>query len=269
MEKQFRLESVSKLSDFSYFYDFYNSLDVLQNLAMEENWAFAKPDNERRNKKNPILESYFHHTFKRLLELALQNPEQSNRYIYIDDKLACFNTGLYTKNYNPIFAVFTHSMKETDKKPFNFKSFEQESSNVFSSIRDLPRRATYFSDISELIYDSSLPLRANVEHILEENIARFPASLASSPMLPALFAGAIELAKKRVSANYRAAVPTYYRNEICLLLPISLTLPTKTDLALAIRKNDGFYTAKTCLTLEMAYNDARLIARPDVDWLIP
>ena len=88
-------------------------------------------------------------------------------------------------------------------------------------------------------------------------------------MLSTLFRGAIDLALKRVQANYKVAVPTYYKNEICLMLPLSLTTPSKTDLALAIKRNTVFYTAKTVLTLDMAYNDARLIAKPDADWLVP
>ncbi|MCH8930901.1 MAG: DUF3825 domain-containing protein [Proteobacteria bacterium] len=32
---------------------------------------------------------------------------------------------------------------------------------------------------------------------------------------------------------------------------------------------DGFYCAATCLTLDMAYNNARQLARPDSDWLEP
>lgn len=88
-------------------------------------------------------------------------------------------------------------------------------------------------------------------------------------MLATLFSGAVGMAQKRVAANYRIAVPTYYKGSICLMLPICLTSPNKTDLALAIQRNDGFYVAKTVLTLDMAYNDARLIAKPDNDWLIP
>ena len=176
---------------------------------------------------------------------------------------------MFTTNYNPIYAVFVKAKKATDKKPFSFQRFAQASDQILSDVIILPSRAKYFTQVSELIYDSTLPLRANVEHILMENRSRFPASLIDNLMLPTLFTGAVELAKRRVEANYKVAVPTYYRNEICLLLPLSLINPQKTDLALAIKKYNGYYTAKTCLTLDMAYNDARLIARPDTDWLIP
>ena len=41
------------------------------------------------------------------------------------------------------------------------------------------------------------------------------------------------------------------------------------DLALVVTKNSSgnFYQGHTCLTLEMAYNNARLIAKPDSNWL--
>jgi len=52
------------------------------------------------------------------------------------------------------------------------------------------------------------------------------------------------------------------------LLPISLGDPKKVDLSLAVGARNGVYTGHTCLTLDMAYNNARLIAKPESDWLI-
>ena len=267
--KTLNWKEIGAITDFAYFHDFYQALDTLEMLAADENWKYADM-NGRRNQNNPILENYIHHTFKRLRdEYMLADDAERDEIIYIDENIACFNVGLYTKNYNIIYAVFRPAKKETDRKPFTFSSFEQQSSKKLESIRTLPRRANYFTDISELIYDSTLGLRANIEHILEENIDRFPENLRDNPMLATLFSGAITMAKKRVAANYRVAVPTYYRGAICLMLPICLTSPNATDLALAIQRNDGFYVAKTVLTLDMAYNDARLIAKPDNDWLVP
>ena len=37
--------------------------------------------------------------------------------------------------------------------------------------------------------------------------------------------------------------------------------------ALTIQREDGFYAARTCLTLDMAYNNARLICRPETSWI--
>ena len=57
--------------------------------------------------------------------------------------------------------------------------------------------------------------------------------------------------------------------KIQLLIPICLTSENAPDLALVVSKNNNTYLGHTCLTLEMAYNNARPIARPDSIWLRP
>ncbi|RKG82006.1 DUF3825 domain-containing protein [Corallococcus sp. CA049B] len=81
--------------------------------------------------------------------------------------------------------------------------------------------------------------------------------------------GAVENAKERVARNYKAAVPQYHKGRVQLLLPLCMTAPGKADLAIVVERLDGFYRAATCLTFDMAYSNARLLARPDQDWLHP
>ena len=38
-------------------------------------------------------------------------------------------------------------------------------------------------------------------------------------------------------------------------------------LARPTQREDCFYAARTCLTLDMAYNNARLICRPETSWI--
>ena len=78
------------------------------------------------------------------------------------------------------------------------------------------------------------------------------------------------IAMKRVEWNYKTAVPMYYPrpNKISLLLPLALVDKSKVDLALVIERTlSGAYMGHTILTLQMAYSNSRLIARPDSDWL--
>lgn len=84
-----------------------------------------------------------------------------------------------------------------------------------------------------------------------------------------LVKGAIDTAVERVQRNYKTAVPQYYNGTIQLLLPLSLTDPSSADLALVVERFTDFYRAATCLTLDMAYNNARQLARSDRDWLAP
>ena len=52
------------------------------------------------------------------------------------------------------------------------------------------------------------------------------------------------------------------------MVPIILGDPKNVVLSLAVGARNGVYTGHTCLTLDMAYNNARLIAKPESDWLI-
>ena len=77
---------------------------------------------------------------------------------------------------------------------------------------------------------------------------------------------------KRVEWNFKTAIPIYYPKvrKISLLLPLCL-MDEKVDVALVLEppeNGSNAYIAHTILTLEMAYNNARLITRPDSDWLV-
>lgn len=81
---------------------------------------------------------------------------------------------------------------------------------------------------------------------------------------------AIEIALKRVRWNFRTAIPCYYPkgNSVSLMLPLCLEDDLHTDAALVVQKNpSGSYQGQTVLGLEQAYLDARLICRPNNDWL--
>lgn len=81
---------------------------------------------------------------------------------------------------------------------------------------------------------------------------------------------AIELAIKRVGWNYKTAIPMFYPrgNTMSLLLPLCLNNDQQADVALVVqRMRSGNYQGQTILTLPQAYLDARLVCRPDSDWL--
>jgi hypothetical protein len=88
--------------------------------------------------------------------------------------------------------------------------------------------------------------------------------------------GALTKALNRVHANYRTAVPHSFKGELQLLLPLCILQENIPDLVLTISRIDSrppepgkfTYTARTILTLDMAYQNARLVARPEKDWLL-
>lgn len=137
------------------------------------------------------------------------------------------------------------------------------------------QRASYFDDPSALIYDIKLDIIPQWDHILydEENFLRIPEQLRTNgkEFCQNIIGGAIGSVKKRIEANYKTVVPQLYNDKIQLLVPLYLTNPDKPDLALVLSLSDDktVYYGHTCLTTEMAYNNARLIARPDSYWLQP
>lgn len=249
------------LFEYAYFGNFEDVLKSLNEMAMSESWEYSKSENKR---PLPILFNYIQHTYVRL-------KEESK--ICEKDDFSCFNTGLVTENQEEIFMLFK---KNKIKNSWTFLELKKESSHDLVRFGSLPERAIYFQDPSDLMFHPKYDLRINIDHIVEDenNFARFPKDIQalSKHQLINTFKGAIEHARKRIKINYKTAIPQYYRGyipngQLQLLLPLCLKDPTKADLALAIYKTDNSYMGRTCLTLDMAINNARLIAKPDDEWL--
>jgi hypothetical protein len=72
--------------------------------------------------------------------------------------------------------------------------------------------------------------------------------------------------------NYKTAIPQYTprQKRIDLLLPLCLVNDRDVDLALVVENcGNGNCLGHTVLPLDWAYNNARLVCRPDSDWLTP
>jgi hypothetical protein len=81
-----------------------------------------------------------------------------------------------------------------------------------------------------------------------------------------------ELAEKRTRWNFKTAIPQYHPrfNVMSLLLPLALVDDEQVDIALVVTKNpSGSYQGRTILPLHWAYQNARIVCRPDSDWLVP
>ena len=244
--------------DFAYCYDYEKKIQNLARLCPEK-WIFSGLAD------NAILRNYIEHTF-----LKLQEEEN----IIKDNDFAVFNTGLYTSYYEQIYAYFVPN-KNKDRQPWFFENFYTSYQLGIIEKTKFPKRANYFEHPGDLVFDANCDIVPQYNHIFGdlENLSRIPESVRESPNRVILFDGAIKHTKNMINANYKTAVPQYYKGRIQLLLPLYLTssnAPTP-DLALVVSKNkDGNqYLGHTCLTLDMAYNNARLIARPDSVWLKP
>lgn len=82
---------------------------------------------------------------------------------------------------------------------------------------------------------------------------------------------AVKLALKRIDWNFKTAIPMYFptKNKMSLLLPLALVNDDKVDIALVVERTpSGNYLGHTILPLSWAYSNARLVTRPDSDWLV-
>lgn len=133
----------------------------------------------------------------------------------------------------------------------------------------LPSRPTYAIRQWMTYYNPEWEIRVNASHILEdeENVSRLPESIRSTWNLPLLLETAVELARRKAMTDLNLAVPQIFQGRVQYLLPIHLTNMERPDLAMALSIMEGYYIGHTCLTLEMAYQNARLLARPTAGWL--
>ncbi len=185
-------------------------------------------------------------------------------------QFACFNTGLVTSNQEPLFGSFETNRRE-GAQPWFFKGWFRKGQWELNKFPELPDLASYFDEPSCLVLDTRKDFRVNVEHIIEDSKERFPEPYRSMDnfALQTFLKGAIDNAKERVRRNYKTAIPQYYKGQIQLLLPLCFSNPQRADLALVVERHSTFYRATTCLTLDMAYNNARQLTKPDRDWLQP
>lgn len=264
-----------KLSDWvflGYSDSYQKKLQVLvANELIPEKWSYTGENDLG------ILKSYLNFTFEKLWNEREDAPEdEKQKHVYMGDSSACFNTGLYDKSLQPIYFCCKKNPKE-GHQPWVFYGFFNSYTIGYAQVPATAalslQRANYFEEPDKLLFNYSLEIVPQWNHILQdtENRMRLPESLRQNDDFTcrSRIEGAIRTARQRIEANYKTAVPQFFNGEIQLLIPLYLQNGDKPDvaMALALSEDKTVYYGRTCLTTEMAYNNARLIARPDSYWL--
>lgn len=237
--------------------DYNKRISDLADMALDEPWNFVGKND------NAILKNYLKYTFFKL---------QEEEKILETDKYCVFNTGLFTSYYEQIFVVGEQDLSLQQGTKWKFRCFCTKYELGYLEIPKFPERADYFGDPSLLVFDWRCEITINYRHILEdeENKLRLPDYVTKAEKPEWELEGSVNNAIKRVTANYKLAVPQYFNGKIQLLLPLCFGKSNKPYLALALSKMKGdYYQGHTCLTMEMAYNNARLISKPESNWLLP
>ena len=283
---------MTRIFDYAKVASWHERLRALADMAEPERWTYLHVPT---NSPLPVLDSYVKYTFMRALD---------QQKIVEADGLSCFNTGLLTSGQEEIFGIFTISETYDKSQPISpvnqkwwLKTWARAGDRVLTDFLEFPTRAEYWNDSRDLIFDPKLQVQLNLDHIIRDNLVRFPVSLGgevdenrvprdlhadteeemepgvsnSAPPIPIATRNALEGAVKHsirlAQRSYRMAVPQFYRNKIQLLLPLYLRDSLTPDLALTLERHGGWYRAATVLYTDWAYRHARLLARPNSEWL--
>lgn len=250
------------LFEFAYVPDWYGHLAELERLALPESWKFRKPSRETKNADTPILERYIHTIFrKQVIDFNSESdPRKADSIFHLENECVCFHTGLYTPQYKGIYGYFEKNNFSDSLRDWYFRGFCDELSPKLRYIEPLPQKPVYHMAQSGINFNPEWPIRVNVNHILgdEENLERIPAKIRKVKNLPLLFETAVELGRRKSVIEPGLVVPQGYQGRVQYLLPVYLTNMQKPDLAMTLTVMDGYYLGNTCLTLEMAYLNARL-----------
>lgn len=257
-------ELPESLYEFAQINDFHGVIEDLAAMAEDEDWNYH---NATSTSNLPILENYIRNTYIRL------SREKKVAYS-TDSKFCCFDTGLLSRiQHEPIYMQFCENTNPGVDCYWYFSKFFRKGEHEVRRYAKLPEMAFYWEDPTKLVFDPRKELVVNVEHIIQDNKNRFPAPFSAMPdyQLQLFIDGSVKAAKERLRRNYKIAVPQYFitAGTIQLLIPLCLAAQDIADLAIVVEDYGNMYRASTCLTLDQAMNNARLLARPDRDWLNP
>lgn len=256
-------------------------LEELSQKTIPEKWSYQ---NHESAIPHPILKSFLENTFEKLL----RDTKQKKLIISDDKKFALFNSGLLDKFFHDIYIILELREEDGENTFYNptiLKSLSDLSkrkfkyNNVLLNHPDkLPESIDFFSDITEVTFNNSLPIDRSYDkftHIIEERIDRFPPDYQTKDTteLARTLDNSINYAKAMAKRNYKLVVPQYrpQTDKLQLLMPIYLggSFSRHPDFALVLDLEDDIYTPETILPLDAAYQNARLIAKPDDFWLNP
>ena len=271
-----------------------NFLGSLANECIVENWNFK---DYKSKISHPILKNYLANSYYQAL---YENKVHFNK----NEKTACFNTGLLDPYFNEIFIVCDYDDCH-DGILFQYcelrrpRTIQQNHRRFQRYVTKTPELACFYEKTADLLFNSDInALEINIanQHIFEDNLERINDSLpphqekfdaktnisACVQKFRTSIAYSLELAKR----NYKLIAPQFWPEnaEVQYLMPIYLdgkceeqngsskeiAMP---NVALCLEKVDNVegikYRGTSILTLDMAYQNARLIAKPDSFWLEP
>lgn len=268
-------------------------LSRLAEEALYENWTFT---NYPSKVSHPILKNYLENTYFQLVH-------QGKIYINEDEEKMLLNTGLIDASFNELYLVcdiVPNSARDSlFRQEYRTPEIYKSSNRVFCNYsRNTPLPvATFYENPGDLLFNWEIaqkPGGINIadEHIFKDNMNRINLGIRDPAIrfnfensqdvarCRQMFEGALKASLELSKRNYKFVAPQFWPStgKIQFLMPVYLegvqeikkgdtkeVLPP--TVALSMEMVHGQYIGTTILTLDMAYQNARLIARPDGFWL--
>lgn len=296
------LVRISNISRFEILDDIYfdpkrnpypQNIEKLRSMALDEPWE----DNSRRN---GLLENYLCYTYARV-------KEERKIALSEDGLCGCWNTGLVDMRYLPIYCYMIRKNPQERWMFQGFCIDGEDLGKVMASqITNPPSRAEYFTNRNLLFEADSTKLSVDYDHIITEHPSRLPEDWVKRALgnaservmeelpsqydervghlisedrealtyLQTVLGRAIDISLMRCQWNYKTAIPYYDPNSKGIGWFLPLCIRSKEKLApfaalVVTKQNSGRYQGQTIYKLSWAYRCARLVCRPDSDWLSP
>jgi hypothetical protein len=285
-----------RIFDFATVKEWENRLSLLAEMAEPERWNFTCVPSETRL---PVLDSYVRYTFLRVSNQGkvAENDQLAcfNTGLLTPGQEEIFGVFTVSDRYDP-----SQPASSANKKWW-LKAWVRSGDRLLSSFRALPALATYWIDPSDIVFNPNLQIQLNVDHIIKDNLQRFPVEFggqldtngvpqeerppdieeesgANPSTVPGnevviplatrnVLEGAMKHSIRLAQRSYRIAVPQFHHDRIQLLLPLYIRDAKRPDLALTLEHNGDWYRAATVLYPDWAYRHARLLSRPNSEWL--
>lgn len=138
-------------------------LEEVASAALDEPWDLGTGDRW-------VLRSYLRYTYQRA---AIQGK------VLLDNSndLAAFNTGLVGKTFEDLFMCFKPNVRmnpEWEYAGVCVAGVRSLGKQLIEGFPQLPARASYFDDVTDLVFDSSQDLYVDTTHIVVDNVDRLP-----------------------------------------------------------------------------------------------
>ena len=245
-------------------------------------WTFQQPRFRAKHSASavPKLRNYLNYTFIRLVTLETESPGEYFHYS-ADSSWVTFNTGLQNSFGADLMAVFERykpkagcAAPASARPDWVYKGCYPANDRHYRSLfgNRTPKIAWYSKDSRDYVFDTAYSLDKDAfDHLFERAKDRAGLGSVADEVIRNYLRGAVENLVPKIMRNYKVAIPVYYVEErrMQLLLPF---YSAKGEIsAFLVERDDAnkSYRIKTIFDLDHAYFSARLITRPDKDWLNP